>query len=55
MASNTGANDYIGNAVALYGSRVAVGALQEGTCGVGVNNNTMQYDNACIYAGLRLR
>ena len=47
-ASNTGTNDYFGYAVALYGSRVAVGAEGEDSCGVGVGGRGSVDGLVCV-------
>jgi len=48
-ASNTGAGDNFGRAVALSGDTLAVGAAQEASAATGVNGN--QNDNSAIGAG----
>jgi FG-GAP repeat len=48
-ASNTGAGDIFGYAVALSGDTLAVGAYREASTATGVNGN--QADNSASYAG----
>ncbi|NNM30549.1 MAG: integrin, partial [Akkermansiaceae bacterium] len=48
-ASNTGADDWFGSAVAVSGNTVVVGAPFEGSSATGVNGN--QDDNSAVRAG----
>ena len=49
-APNAGASDYFGNAVALSGDTLAVGAYEEDSCSTSIST-TAATDNGCSNAG----